>query len=308
MTASNQEISRTGVVSIVGRPNVGKSTLLNTLLQEKISIVTKIPQTTRHQIRGIYNDDRGQIIFIDTPGLHLGRDKLDKYMNQMSMGTIEDADCLVYLVDVTRRVGQEEENIANTLAKVKVPVVLGLNKIDCKGEYVPDYIALWEQSKGCPVNEMKKFTLMTMSAKKGKYIDTLLEILFQYLPQGPALYPVDTVSDAPQKLMIADIIREKLFLLMREEVPHSIGVVIEDMQMRKKKVNIIKALIYVDQDSQKEIVIGRKGQTLKKAGTMAREDLEKLLDAKVFLELRVKTKKRWRDNLSILEELGYRYV
>ena len=297
--------TRCGMVSIVGRPNVGKSTLLNQIIGEKVTIVSRVPQTTRHQIRGIYNDRRGQIIFMDTPGLHLGRDKLDKFMNQSASGTIDDADCVICLVDTSRRVGEEEENIAAKFKYVKAPVILGLNKIDLRNRNVAEYIALWERVKGKPVNEMENFTLMSLSGQKGTNIEKLIDILFDHMPEGPVLYPTDIVSDMPQRLAMADIIREKLFKVLKKEVPHSLGVVIEEMKLMRKKTMNIKALIFVERDTQKEIVIGKNGAVLKKAGTLARSELESLLEMRVFLECYVKTRKRWRDDLSFLREFGY---
>lgn len=293
------------MVSIVGRPNSGKSTLLNCIIREKVAIVSRVPQTTRNQIRGIHNDERGQIIFIDTPGLHGGGDKLDKFMNKSSVGTLHDADCIVYVMDTSRRVGPEEEYAARQLACVTVPVVLGLNKIDLKGKYVPDHIALWEKAKGKSIQEMNNVILLPLSGKDGTNTQKLIDILFEYLPQGPALYPEDVICDVPRKLAIADIIREKLFELMKEEIPHALTVVVEHMQPKAKKTTHIKALILVERETQKEIVIGKGGQVLKKAGTLARMELEVLLETKVFLELYVKVQRQWRNDDSLLQELGY---
>ena len=296
---------RCGMVSIIGRPNVGKSTLLNCILGEKVAIVSQVPQTTRNQIRGIYTDERGQIVFIDTPGLHIGGDKLDKFMNASSVGTICGADAIVYLVDTSRRTGPEEEYAAGQLAFIDIPIVLGLNKIDLKGKYLPDYIALLEKAKGKSVQEMKNVTLLPLSGKVGTNAEKLLDILFDHLPEGTALYPEDTVCDVPQKLVIADIVREKLFELMKEEIPHALTVVIEHMQLKAKKTTHIKALILVERETQKEIVIGKGGQVLKTVGTLARKELEALLETKVFLELYVKVQKQWRNDDSFLRELGY---
>ena len=293
------------MVSIIGRPNVGKSTLLNSIIGEKVTIVSRVPQTTRRQIRGIYSDERGQIVFIDTPGLHLGRDKLDKCMNQSASGTVEDADCVIYLVDTSRQVGEEEESIAAKLRDVKVHVILGLNKIDLRNRNVADYIALWEKAKGAPVNDIKNFTLVSLSGQKGTNVETLIDILFEHMPEGPELYPTDIITDMPQRLAMADIIREKLFKVLKKEVPHSLGVIIEEMRLLRKKTMNVKALIFVERDTQKEIVIGKNGAVLKKAGTLARGELEDLLEMRVFLECYVKTKKRWRDDVSLLQEFGY---
>ena len=296
---------KSGMVTIIGRPNVGKSTLLNAILNTKVAIVSKIPQTTRNQIRGIFNEERGQIVFIDTPGIHYGRDNLDRFMNESSSMTINDADCIIYLVDLSRRIGEEERTVAEKLKDVKAPIIIGLNKIDLGQNRMPEYIEFWEQVRGMPVTEMKNITLLPMSGLNGTNIHKLIDIVFEQLPEGPAYYPADILTDVPQRMAMADIIREKFFLMMREELPHSIGVFIESMNKRKNVINI-KTLIYVEKDSHKEIVIGKGGAILKKVGTLAREDLERLLDFKVFLELRVKTQANWRDDLNILTELGYR--
>jgi len=228
-------------------------------------------------------------------------------MNKSSSATMVDADCIIYLTDCTRKIGEEEEFIVEKLKDVKCPVILALNKVDLSDEYVPDYISLWEKTKGQSVNDMTDFTLLALSGLKEKNIDKLIDIIFNYLPNGPALYPADVISDVPEGLALADIIREKLFMIMRQEVPHSIGVVIEDMKTRRKGTINIKALILVERNTQKEIVIGKAGQVLKKIGTLAREELEILLESKVFLELHVKTQKNWRDDISTLTELGYTY-
>ena len=305
MTESKVTKTRCGVVSIVGRPNVGKSTLLNRIVGEKIAIVSRVPQTTRNQVRGIYNDERGQIIFIDTPGLHLGKDRLDKFMNQSASGTIEDADCIIYLVDASRAVGEEEQNVADRLKGVSSHIILGLNKIDLKGRNVAEYIALWEQVKGRPVNEIPNFTLLPLSGQRGTNIEKLIDVLFEHLPEGPLLYPADIVCDVPQKLVVADVIREKFFQILMQEIPHDLGVVIEDMRPIRKNTLNIKALILVERETQKSIVIGKNGQVLKKAGTQARQELEELLGTKVFLECHVKAQKRWRDNIVLLQDCGY---
>ncbi|MCA9408270.1 MAG: GTPase Era [Candidatus Omnitrophica bacterium] len=294
-----------GMVSIVGRPNVGKSTLLNSIVGEKIAIVSTVPQTTRQQIRGIYNDKRGQIVFIDTPGLHMAKDKLDQFMNKASAATVDEVDCLIYLVDTSRKIGREEESIAQNLKTVKKPIIFGLNKVDLKGKYLSEYIEFWEKVKEEKVEQMKNFSMIALSGEKERNVEKLVDILFDFLPEGPALYPEDIISDFPQKLAIADIIREKLLKILRQEIPHSVGVVIEHMQPVKKKTMHIKGLILVEKETQKEIVIGKQGRVLKQVGTEARKELEDLLETKVFLELHVKYQKRWRDNISLLQELGY---
>ncbi|MDP8212868.1 MAG: GTPase Era [Candidatus Zapsychrus exili] len=301
----NKKSFKCGVVSIVGRPNTGKSTLLNKIVDEKIAIVSKIPQTTRNQIRGIYNDERGQIIFIDTPGFHYARDNFDKLMNQSSSVAMQDMDCIIYLVDANKRIGEEEEIVASKLKGVKCPLVLGLNKVDLKGGKIPEYIAFWERIKGKPINEIDDFTLLPIAGERGTNIEKLIDILFSYLPEGPALYPTDIISDVPKKMVISDIIREKFLRILRQEIPHSLGVFIEHMQPRRGKVLHIKVVVFIEKMSQKEIVIGRNGKVLKQVGTQARAELEELLESKVFLDLHVKVQKNWRDKLSFLQEVGY---
>ncbi len=307
MTTNDQEKKslRCGVVAIVGRPNVGKSTLLNGILGEKVAIVSSVPQTTRQQIRGIYNDERGQIVFIDTPGVHLAKDTLGKWMNASSSRTGSDADCIIHLVDSSEPTGQEESMVMDQLGDFKNPIIVGLNKIDLKGKYVDHYIAIWEKAKEKPFHEIENMTLLPISGKTSFNIDKLLNLLFAILPEGPLLYPTDTLSDLPQRVAIADIIREKLFWLMREEVPHSLAVIIKDIVKRKKNLLYIPAVILVERDSQKEIVIGKKGQILKEVGTAARKELEDLMGQKIFLELFVKTEKNWRDNPGLLNEMGF---
>ncbi len=297
---------KSGVIAIVGRPNVGKSTLLNALLGEKVSIVSKVPQTTRNQVRGIYTDDRGQIVFIDTPGLHMGRDALDKYMNRVSAGSIEGVDAVIHLVDANDHVGLEERRVVERLNTCGKTIIVGLNKVDLtKGKNVPEYIALWEQVRSKPMTDMPDLILFPLSALKGTNVSKLVDLLFEHLPEGPLLYPEDTLTDLPRRMAMADIIREKLFRLMREEVPHSIAVVIEKIQPRKGKTLHVQALILVERDTQKEIVIGKKGEVLKKVGMDARRDLENICESKVFLEMFVKVRKDWRDDPSLLGDMGY---
>ena len=297
---------KSGMVAIVGRPNVGKSTLLNAILGEKISIVSDVPQTTRHQIRGILTDERGQIVFIDTPGIHAGKDKLDKYMNRASIGSIDSTDAVIHMVDASEITGLEEKHVISRLNKCGKPIIVGLNKIDItKGKFVPEYIKLWEETRGVPMTEMTDLTLLPLSALKGTNVKKLVDILFEQMPFGPLLYPEDTITDFPKRMAMADLIREKLFLLMREEIPHSIAVIIEGVQPKRGKVLHIRAVILVERESQKEIVIGKAGAILKQVGTEARKDLEELVESKVFLELFVKASSNWREDYSTLEDMGF---
>ena len=305
-TENVPKITKCGTVAIIGRPNVGKSTLLNALLGEKISIVSDVPQTTRQQIRGIYTDERGQIVFIDTPGFHVGHDSLNKHMNRASRGAMEDVKVVIHLVDANDRIGQEERQVITRLKDCGKTIIVGFNKVDLsKGKYIPDYIQLWEEMRGKPVGEMPDLILLPLCALKGTNVDKLIDVLFEHLSEGPLLYPPDVITDLPQRMAMADLIREKLFFVMREEVPHSIAVIIEGVQPKKGKTLHIRAVILVERDSQKEIVIGKGGAVLKEAGTAARVDLEALVGGKVFLELFVKIQRDWRQDQSILEEMGY---
>lgn len=296
---------RCGMVSIIGRPNVGKSTLLNCIVNQKVAIVSPVPQTTRHRIRGIYTEARGQIIFVDTPGFHLGGDHLDQLMNQSCVESMTDADCVIHLVDANERVGQEEQTIVSKLKNIKVPIVLGLNKVDAKGERISEYIALWQSVKGEALHTADDFVILPLSGKTGLNRSKVIDLLFGFLPVGPPLYPEETKADTPQQMAIADILREKLFAIMKQEIPHSLAVVVEQMEKRAEDLHYIRAVVMVERDSQKEIVIGRRGQILKDVGTLAREELERLLQTRVFLEIFVKAKKNWREDFSLLQDLGY---
>ena len=296
------------MVSIVGRPNVGKSTLLNRIVGEKVAIVSKIPQTTRNPVRGIYTDERGQIVFVDTPGVHLAKDRLDKFMNQSAYSTTSGADCLVYVVDVNDPIGPEETSLAQHVAALKTPIILVLNKVDVSDKFIPQYISLWEEVSGTSLHARPDFTLLPLSGKAGINVEKLIDIIYEYVPKGPAMYPVDIVSDVPRNMVISDIIREKFFAILRAEVPHALAVLIENMQPRQKGVLYIQALALVETRTQKMIVVGKNGQVLKKVGSSARMELEELLEQKVFLEIFVKEKKHWRDNADLLEEMGYCFV
>jgi len=297
---------RCGFVAVVGRPNVGKSTLVNNILKKKIAIVSSVPQTTRNKIRGIYNDKRGQIIFIDTPGMHLAQDTLGKYMNITSIEVINEADVVVHLVDTQRETGREEKIIVDRLKKLNKPVILALNKVDLKGKYLPQYIELWEKELGKSVQDLTdRLVIVPVSGLEEINLDKLLDEIFLRLPSGEALYPADMVSDQPQKMAIEDIIREKFLNFLREELPFSLAVLVEEITPRNNKLTYIRARILVERDSQKEIVIGKKGHILKKAGELARKELEGLLNTKVYLETFVGAEKQWRENSRILKELGY---
>ena len=295
-----------GFVAILGRPNVGKSTLLNALLKEKISIVSSVPQTTRFRIRGILNLENAQIIFIDTPGLHLFKDDLALYLNNIAKKSVEDTDLILYLVDVTRSIGNEEMVIMNFLLNYNhLPMIMGLNKIDLGTDFLNHYIERWEvllkeKKKENPV----KFYI-PLSAKKGKNLDKLTEAIINLLPERDFLfYPEKETTDFPLSFRISEIIREKLLLFLKEELPHSCAVIVEEME-EKENIVYIYASILVNRTSQKKIIIGKGGSFIKKIGTEARKDLELLLKRKVYLELYVKVIKDWQKRPRILKEIGY---
>jgi len=295
-----------GFVAILGRPNVGKSTLLNALLKEKISIVSSVPQTTRFRIRGILNLENAQIIFIDTPGLHLFKDDLALYLNNIAKKSVEDTDLILYLVDVTRSIGNEEMVIMNFLLNYNhLPMIMGLNKIDLGTDFLNHYIERWEvllkeKKKENPV----KFYI-PLSAKKGKNLDKLTEAIVNLLPETDFLfYPEKETTDFPLSFRISEIIREKLLLFLKEELPHSCAVIVEEME-EKENIVYIYASILVNRTSQKKIIIGKGGSFIKKVGIEARKDLELLLKRKVYLELYVKVVKDWQKRPRILKEIGY---
>jgi len=295
-----------GIVAIVGRPNTGKSTLLNAILGEKVSIVSEIPQTTRYQIKGIFTDKRGQVVFIDTPGMHLASHRLGSLMVRQIEEAMENSDIVLYLVDTNDAPGREENLIMQRLKGVKVPIILGLNKVDAKAIFLDTYIKIWEEMKGKSANEMaKSLVLMPLSGLQGINVTTLVNTIFKLLPAGGLLYPEDVVSDFPQRLALADIIREKLFGVMRQEIPHFLAVYVEEMQPRSPKLTYIRAVILVERQSQRAIVVGRGGGVLKEIGKLAREEIEGLLEKKVFLETQVKVKPGWRENTEILRQLGH---
>lgn len=291
---------KSGFVSIVGRPNVGKSTLLNAIIGEKIAIVSEKPQTTRTRIQGIYTCEGGQVIYVDTPGIHKPRHLLGEYMVKVSKRSLEEVDIIYYMTDVTRPFGGGEIFILEQLKDVNVPIFLLVNKIDLFSEQeVKDYIQVF--------NRQRSFSeVISISAACGTNLPLLLEKTLAALPEGPLYYPEDDLTDQPINALIAELIREKALLLTREEVPHSLAVEVEEFKKQSHGKVYIRAAIYMERDSQKGIVIGKKGQMLKNIGEQARLDIERLLDAVVYLDLWVKVKKNWRDNENILNQLGYR--
>lgn len=291
---------KSGFVSLIGRPNAGKSTLLNHILGEKIAIVSDKPQTTRNRILGIYNDKDSQVIFVDTPGVHKPRHRLGEYMAEATNAGLFEGDIVYYVVDATKAFGGGEAYIIERFKRLKMPVYLLLNKIDLLAkEELLALIAQWQ--------ERYDFTeIFPISALQGDNVDRLLEVTLKALPEGIAYYPSDIITDQPERQVVAELIREKVFMLTEEEIPHSTAVTIELMERRERDDKlIIHGLIYVERDSQKGMVIGKGGKLLKKIGILARKDIEHLLGEEVYLKLWVKVKRDWQDKGHILLELGF---
>lgn len=288
-----------GFVAIIGRPNVGKSTLMNQVIGQKIAIMSDKPQTTRNKIHGVYTTNKSQIVFLDTPGIHKRQSKLGDYMNQTAISTLGEVEAVLFLIDASEGLGGGDRFIAEQLKNVKTPVILVMNKID---KLEPDALLpmITEYSKLHDFAE-----IVPISAKVGSNVNTLLEQLEKCLPEGPQYYPEDQVTDHPEQFVIAELIREKILHLTREEVPHSIAVAIEDMRAESNGVVHISAVIFVERDSQKGIIIGKQGAMLKEVGRRARTDIENLLGSKTFLELWVKVKKDWRNQERVLRDLGF---
>jgi len=290
---------KSGFAAIIGRPNAGKSTLLNSILDRKIAIISDKPQTTRNRITGILTQEEAQIVFLDTPGIHKPKHRLGQFMVDIAQNTLEDVDIIYYMVDTSSSFGAGEQYIINKLAKVKTPVFLILNKTDLfRPEQILVQINSW-QSRG-------HFTeVFPVSALQGVNLGRLIKKTIEYLPEGPKYYPDDAVTDQPEQVVITELIREKILRFTREEIPHSVAVIIDMMEKRRNDTIYIGATIFVERDSQKGIVIGKKGELLKKIGSEARRDIEFLLGNKVFLELWVKVKEDWRNKENILRNLGY---
>lgn len=312
----NNKQYKSGFVTLIGRPNVGKSTLMNHLIGQKIAITSNKPQTTRNRIQTVYSGDEGQIIFIDTPGIHKAKNKLGQYMVNVAERTLREVDLILWLVEPSTFIGAGERHIAQLLSRVKTPVFLVINKIDTVRKeklltHIEAYKDLIEFSEIIPV-----------SALKGENTDQLLSALFKYMPDGPRYYDEDTITDQPEKQIAAELIREKALRLLEDEIPHGIAVVIESMKERQHQANDdrgflsskdetpdmlmdIDATIICERDSHKGIIIGKNGSKLKQIGTQARKEIENLLDCRVNLKLWVKVKKDWRDSDFLLNNYGY---
>ncbi|MCR5790394.1 MAG: GTPase Era [Lachnospiraceae bacterium] len=291
--------SRAGFVAIIGRPNVGKSTLMNHLIGQKIAITSPKPQTTRNRIQTVYTAEEGQIVFLDTPGIHRAKNKLGEYMVKVARGTFNDADAIMWLVEASSYIGKTDRDIAKQLQGVNAPIVLVINKIDTvKREEVFGIIDAYKDI--CPLSE-----IVPVSALTGQNNDELLRVLFSYMPYGDPFYDEDTVTDQPERQIVAELIREKALKCLDEEIPHGIAVTIERME-EKENIVEIDADVICEKDSHKGIIIGKQGQMLKKIGSAARYEIERLLEKPVYLKLWVRIKKDWRDSDVLLKNYGYK--
>ncbi|MEE3452847.1 GTPase Era [Dialister sp.] len=299
MTENNEKF-HSGFVALVGRPNVGKSTLMNALLGEKISIVSAHAQTTRNKITGVWNGENSQVVFLDTPGMHKPQDKLGEAIRQSTIDALDEVDLIVFLCACDDPLGAGDRYILSLLKDRKVPVILALSKIDLiEKDAVLKKIV--QYSKIYPFAE-----IVPLSAKSGENLDELMASIEKYLPEGPKYFPDDMVTDQPERNIVQEIVREKLLIRTRDEVPHAIGVFTEEFSERENGKVYIRCTIYVERDSQKRIIIGKKGSVLKEAGKEAREEIQNLIGAPVFLDLWVKVAKDWKNKDYILRELGYK--
>lgn len=293
---------KSGFVTLIGRPNVGKSTLMNRMIGQKIAITSNKPQTTRNRIQTVHTDERGQIVFVDTPGIHKAKNKLGEYMVGAAEKTIGEVDVVCWLVEPTTYIGAGEQHIIERLKKVKAPIILVINKVDTikKEEILPVI--------DCYRKELDFQEIIPVSARSGANVDELIDTIYKYLPYGPMFYDEDTITDQPMRQIVAELIREKALHALNEEIPHGIAVVIDSMKERKSQNGIItdiQATIICERDSHKGIIIGKGGEMLKKIGANARYEIEKQLDTKVNLQLWVKVKKEWRDSDVLIKNFGY---
>lgn len=289
---------KSGFVSFIGRPNVGKSTLLNTIIGKKVAIATNKPQTTRNLIQGIYNDTNSQIVFVDTPGIHKPSNKLGAVLNRQAYYTFDEVDVVVLLVDGSQALGSGDKFVIERLKEINQPVILVINKID-KLSKEQIYLKIKEYSELYDFKE-----IIPLSAMKNNNVEELIKVLKEYLPDGEKMYDEDLYTSNSERFMVSEIIREKVFNLTEQEVPHSLTCVVEEMKFNRNSVSIVASII-VDRDSLKKIIIGARGAKIKQIGIEARTDIEKLLAKKVYLELYVRTIAKWRDKEKYLMELGY---
>ncbi len=292
-------IKKSGMISIVGRPNVGKSTLTNALVGEKIAIVTNKPQTTRNRICAILNRGESQFVFLDTPGLHKARSRLGDYMVKVVRESVADVDAAMLLVEPVPSVGGPETELIGRLKALRVPTVLVINKIDTvKKEDLLSVMQAYQEAHAFQA-------IVPISAKSGEGIDELLNVLEQFLPEGPQLFPDDMVTDQPERQVCAEIIREKLLLCLDKEIPHGTAVEITKFSERESEIIDVEATIFCEKNSHKGIIIGKNGAMLKKISTLARKDIETFMGTKVYLETWVKVKENWRDNVNFIRNVGY---
>ena len=291
---------KSGFATLVGRPNVGKSTLMNHLIGQKIAITSDKPQTTRNRIQTVYTDERGQIIFLDTPGIHKAKNKLGEYMVNVAEHTLKEVDVILWLVEPTTFIGAGERHIAEQLNRVKTPVILVINKIDTvkNQDEILTFINAYKDI--CPFAE-----IVPVSALRKRNTDVLLEQIFKYLPYGPQYYDEDTVTDQPMRQIAAELIREKALRLLSDEIPHGIAVTIEKMTERENGIMDIEASIICEKDSHKGIIIGKGGSMLKKIGSAARREIEDMMETQVNLPLWVKVRREWRDSEIYMKNYGY---
>ena len=296
----NTPKTKSGFVTLIGRPNVGKSTLMNHLIGQKIAITSNKPQTTRNRIQTVYTDERGQIVFLDTPGIHKAKNKLGEYMVNVAERTMNEVDVILWLVEPSTFIGAGERHIVEQLKRTKTPVILIINKVDTVDKkeiikYMDTYRKVYDFAEIIPV-----------SALRAQNLDTVLDQIFKYLPYGPMFYDEDTITDQPQRQIVAEMIREKALRCLDEEIPHGIAVAIDQMKERKGGGMFdIDATIICERDSHKGIIIGKGGSMLKRIGSEARRDIENMLEAKVNLQLWVKVKKDWRDSDFLMKNFGY---
>lgn len=293
-----EEKYKSGFAALIGRPNVGKSTLMNCLIGQKIAITSKKPQTTRNRIQTVYTSKEGQIVFVDTPGIHKAKNKLGDYMVHVAEKSFQDVDVILWLVEPTDYIGAGERHIIEQLKKVSTPIIIVINKIDTvKKEQLLGYIDVYRK-------ELDFAEVVPVSALKADNTQVLIEQILKYLPYGEAFYDEDTITDQPTRQIVAELIREKVLRNVDEEIPHGVAVTIEAMKYDKKLVEI-DATIICERDSHKGIIIGKGGSMLKKIGTLARPEIEDLLEKHVNLRLWVKVKKGWRDSDLLIKNFGY---
>jgi len=295
------EDMKSGFVALIGRPNVGKSTLMNTLIGQKIAITSSKPQTTRNRIQTVFTDERGQIVFLDTPGIHKAKNKLGEYMVKVSTRTLRDVDVVLWLIEPSTFIGEGDEHIFEILSNVEVPVILAVNKVDSlkQKDDILEVIAKYS-------SKMNFADIVPVSALKGTNTDELLKVIFKYLSEGPMYYDEDTVTDQPIKQIASELIREKALKFLQDEIPHGIAVEIDTWSYRKGGGMVdIEAAVVCEKDSHKGIIIGKGGGMLKKIGSAARKDIENLLECKVNLKLWVKVRPKWRDSDVQMKNFGY---